>query len=543
MNDATTRGPLPGDPNYGLTDTKPLDDMLNPKVEDKGEPAHFGRSSRFLHGMMGYTPHPKHTKVETMLRNGVAMLAFVSLGYVSAASYYYASTFTGSEIANAGVALAALGGFFMIDRGFAQAENRDHVRAAAMALYNKHAQIGINMAERVTNAAMGVIKKGSRLAIAVCFSFLVGEAVGQKIFENEINAVIADRYQSANVELIQQLEDRVSEYDRETSKIQEELQTLRSEEVALIAQQNNVASGRVTIETSDVGRQTLGELEAIRQRIAQQQQQIDAFVTQVSDQDAIMRAELSGAGREGTSGIAGRGPRFDAADIEKNRLLQLQRRAEEELTVLRQDQTRLQNQIETLETEARGDLSRLRTSLPAQLESVRTRIAEKSAQLQARTTARVTVVSGFESDMERNPDYVRRQSGAVERHDALNSFIEQTPGAGLRVNLFKALFFFLELSVFLGAMSLRPARAEVDDELDAIDAENTKAAKMALRKANMDLMQADLREELGRKGAYNKAGIATDEQGIPVEEQNNEPTNHGGAGGAPNGATLKPEMR
>ena len=504
MDDINQNAGLAEDPYTEMPRSRAFNEVMFPEKAEPTEPPHFGSVSRFLHNVIGYTPHKDHTSTETKLRNGVACLAFVSLGYVAAASYYYATTFIDSHIVSAAIAAATLGGFFFIDRGFAQAEDKAHIRNAAQNLYHKHMGLALSIGEKIQETAMDALKKGSRLAIAVCFSFLVGEAIGQKIFENEINSVITERYQTANAELIQTFDGRVKAYDTETGNLQEELVTLRQELLDLEAQANDVASGRVSIQSTDVGRETLARLTTIRQRITAKENETDKLTNEVSEQNAIMQAELRGAGREGTSGIAGRGPRFDAAQIERDRLQALLNRASNELSDLREDESEIETEIRGLEATAREDLGRLKESLPTQLVTARDRVTEKSRQIENRINRRDGIVTGYERDMQRDPDYVKRQSGAVERHSALNQFIEETPGAGLRVNLFKALFFFVELSVFLAAMSLRPARADVRDELGAINAENEHAARVAMQAKTLNQMLQGIGVEIPEQTPSNQ---------------------------------------
>ncbi|MFY9287622.1 MAG: hypothetical protein WAO98_03875 [Alphaproteobacteria bacterium] len=323
------------------------------------------------------------------------------------------------------------------------------------AIKDEKGNITAGVVSGMRSGASRIIPLSFRLSMAACTSLITGGVIIERIAEKEIAAMIDQSFQENNKGLIERKDRKEQAYDQRISSLQARITVLRS---GMTQYDPPIITIRRT--PADQARFDAATQEAavINSQIATAEKQL------ITDQNK-MKAEEKGAALPGTSGLAGKSKRWEAAKI----LVEGDQRLLSQLRSRLQEQQRILNDIAQQDRrmlsagQARADASSQNIASARQSE-----LAVSTTELAQLTAGRNQAFAGFKRELETDPLYKSKENdtGIFADMMHLETFL-QNPKTGIVAAGFmrtiELLIFLAEMSAVLGAMLRSPTKSEMRD--------------------------------------------------------------------------------
>jgi len=334
-----------------------------------------------------------------------------------------------------------------------------------------------------------------RLLISIFVSLTIAAFVDMIIFNQEIQKVIDEKYESVNQSAFSQSRQDVQEIiDAQSEKIERLRQELNSLQES---------PGQETSITESV-RQFNREIEDLGQQEAELLDERQRLSDKRAEARRKANAESEGVEIDGTTGERGRGPRYRFWSEEARRLQQQIQPIDRRLQDIRSDvQSRTEQRDRLLQREDREARDNRLERLAQRRNEISQQISQEEVRYQEMINNRVQSEARRREQLRSEGVIPPKDEGLLARFIAFKEFLERNPIAWFPFVIITVLVLLLELSAVISKLFFSPntqyalrVAKEYDDARYNLAISNEQISDLELRYAQLEAKLADAEERI-----------------------------------------------
>lgn len=338
---------------------------------------------------------------------------------------------------------------------------------------------------------------GSRIAIAACFGLVVSKVImTTQLYKHEISSVLEDRYQSQNARIIKYYDGQKLAYDKATSDLQTQLSDAERE----------WAKERQIARAADAEQFDNGLLQDAQKRLREQQQMRSQLEAEKAEQEKLkiaamekMAAEERGLEIRGSTGIKGRGPKWETASLEYQTADSSANAITARIETVDADIAAIRSELKALENRQVAKSS----VMDENVTDTQRLVANLKAEIEKRLGERDQTFANFDRQMKSDPNHTKEEFGLLASLSALDELMEKPENQGTPKALYFALLFLLigiETSPVIAAAMRPSTKAEM---LAAYKEMMNNAEEEHASVHRLEVLRKALKEEIEHLGRNN----------------------------------------